>query len=480
MGFSLAYFIITEPSPTTTWQNGVPNLITWSKGLQDGVSTFDIELARLSQDGLIFVAKDGGPSLSPIRPVISAYTPFPSSNIKGKRLESLRARRACSRRLFPLVHQLYAWDHVFYFFTIHYPRRQRTYQRLASVARFFRADGHRVWGPQSDDGVCDDIPPFNEWCASGVGRRLVDEADCCRERGHGIVLLGRCVDSLVVLFYLCAHSCMHHGPHRILGCGGLIDIKATLYSRTLFSNNHLPGAVRSAKCRVAISDRSDSLGVPSLLRSSPHQCSSAETQREESATAEDVARAAVYRTVTEAACNGDALHCHYHSLRYDIVEYNGRSADNKNTSSTFSLGLETPPVEITENSACPTNAPSLINCKNVSRDTKKAVCAMRLEVPSCATEIGAESLRARHGLLRRGRLQLRCELIKYKAVEDILRVVPVERPFISRGQSGRLYSGMDFGEVESQSTPETRQIFAWRRMRIPTGSSPPTWRQDWI
>lgn len=53
------YFLITEPSSSTTWVNGAANLITWSKGLLDGITSFDVELARLSQDGLIFIAKDG-------------------------------------------------------------------------------------------------------------------------------------------------------------------------------------------------------------------------------------------------------------------------------------------------------------------------------------------------------------------------------------------------------------------------------------
>jgi hypothetical protein len=53
-----AYFIITEPTPSTVWVNGAANLISWSKGLLDGVNTFDIEMTRLSQDGLTFVARD--------------------------------------------------------------------------------------------------------------------------------------------------------------------------------------------------------------------------------------------------------------------------------------------------------------------------------------------------------------------------------------------------------------------------------------
>jgi hypothetical protein len=53
-----AYFIITEPTKSTQWLNGAANLVTWSKGLQDGIDTFDIELARLGRDGLTFIARD--------------------------------------------------------------------------------------------------------------------------------------------------------------------------------------------------------------------------------------------------------------------------------------------------------------------------------------------------------------------------------------------------------------------------------------
>ena len=51
--------MVTEPSTTSIWQNGVPNVIKWTKGLLDNIHAVDIELARLSRDGLIFIAKDG-------------------------------------------------------------------------------------------------------------------------------------------------------------------------------------------------------------------------------------------------------------------------------------------------------------------------------------------------------------------------------------------------------------------------------------
>jgi hypothetical protein len=53
-----AYFIINNPTDKSPWVNGATNLAKWTKGLHDGVFSFDIELARLSHEGLTFVAKD--------------------------------------------------------------------------------------------------------------------------------------------------------------------------------------------------------------------------------------------------------------------------------------------------------------------------------------------------------------------------------------------------------------------------------------
>ncbi|KAI0633145.1 hypothetical protein C8Q77DRAFT_1122202 [Trametes polyzona] len=53
-----SYFVINEPAKGAQWVNGAVNPISWTKGLLDGVRIVDIELSRLSQDGLIFVARD--------------------------------------------------------------------------------------------------------------------------------------------------------------------------------------------------------------------------------------------------------------------------------------------------------------------------------------------------------------------------------------------------------------------------------------
>ncbi|KAI9572309.1 hypothetical protein HD554DRAFT_2068872 [Boletus coccyginus] len=52
------YFVVNQPSTSTSWANGSPYPFSWTKGLLDGINSFDVELTRLSADGLIFVAKN--------------------------------------------------------------------------------------------------------------------------------------------------------------------------------------------------------------------------------------------------------------------------------------------------------------------------------------------------------------------------------------------------------------------------------------
>lgn len=47
------------PNTGTQWVNGIANPLRWSKGLLDGVNAMDVELARLSTDGLLKVALNG-------------------------------------------------------------------------------------------------------------------------------------------------------------------------------------------------------------------------------------------------------------------------------------------------------------------------------------------------------------------------------------------------------------------------------------
>jgi hypothetical protein len=52
-----AYFDIQEPQAGRQWQNGAANPVQWKKGLLDDIPSFDIEIGRLSVDGILFVAQ---------------------------------------------------------------------------------------------------------------------------------------------------------------------------------------------------------------------------------------------------------------------------------------------------------------------------------------------------------------------------------------------------------------------------------------
>ncbi|KZO91812.1 hypothetical protein CALVIDRAFT_567970 [Calocera viscosa TUFC12733] len=53
------YFIITTPSKGSIWSNNATNLVQWTAAVdQVPYGIFDIELARLSTDGLLFVAEN--------------------------------------------------------------------------------------------------------------------------------------------------------------------------------------------------------------------------------------------------------------------------------------------------------------------------------------------------------------------------------------------------------------------------------------
>ncbi|PPQ66410.1 hypothetical protein CVT26_011279 [Gymnopilus dilepis] len=55
---SANYFVINNPSASTQWPNNAANLVTWQKGVLDGVDMFDMEMARMSTDGLTLVARN--------------------------------------------------------------------------------------------------------------------------------------------------------------------------------------------------------------------------------------------------------------------------------------------------------------------------------------------------------------------------------------------------------------------------------------
>ncbi|KZT57615.1 hypothetical protein CALCODRAFT_434006, partial [Calocera cornea HHB12733] len=54
-----AYFVITTPTKGSTWTNNATNLVQWAAAVdQVPLGIFDVELARLSTDGLLFVARN--------------------------------------------------------------------------------------------------------------------------------------------------------------------------------------------------------------------------------------------------------------------------------------------------------------------------------------------------------------------------------------------------------------------------------------
>ncbi|KAG7450856.1 uncharacterized protein BT62DRAFT_540452 [Guyanagaster necrorhizus] len=51
-----SYFVIKEPQASAQWSNGAVNVVTWEKGVQDDITHFDMELVRLSKDGVTYIA----------------------------------------------------------------------------------------------------------------------------------------------------------------------------------------------------------------------------------------------------------------------------------------------------------------------------------------------------------------------------------------------------------------------------------------
>ena len=54
-----AYFIIETPGNGTQLVNNVTSAITWAKGVEDGIFGFDLEMTRMSVDGLYLIARNG-------------------------------------------------------------------------------------------------------------------------------------------------------------------------------------------------------------------------------------------------------------------------------------------------------------------------------------------------------------------------------------------------------------------------------------
>ncbi|GJJ09065.1 hypothetical protein Clacol_003287 [Clathrus columnatus] len=52
------YFVINEPSKSIQWGNNITNYATWTIDASNEISVFDVELGRLSTDGLQFIARN--------------------------------------------------------------------------------------------------------------------------------------------------------------------------------------------------------------------------------------------------------------------------------------------------------------------------------------------------------------------------------------------------------------------------------------
>ncbi|KAJ7490058.1 hypothetical protein B0H11DRAFT_2011573 [Mycena galericulata] len=53
-----SYFVVTGPQLNDQWANGDTRAVSWVKGSNDGVTSFDIEMSQLSTDGLTLIAKN--------------------------------------------------------------------------------------------------------------------------------------------------------------------------------------------------------------------------------------------------------------------------------------------------------------------------------------------------------------------------------------------------------------------------------------
>jgi len=56
--YASAYFIIESPVNGTQLVNNVTNVISWTKGVKDGIYVFDLEMTRMTVDGLYLIARN--------------------------------------------------------------------------------------------------------------------------------------------------------------------------------------------------------------------------------------------------------------------------------------------------------------------------------------------------------------------------------------------------------------------------------------
>ncbi|KAK0485284.1 hypothetical protein EDD18DRAFT_704250 [Armillaria luteobubalina] len=51
-----SYFMVKEPREGAQWSNSAVNVLEWEKGVWDGVTHFDVEMTRMSEDGITYIA----------------------------------------------------------------------------------------------------------------------------------------------------------------------------------------------------------------------------------------------------------------------------------------------------------------------------------------------------------------------------------------------------------------------------------------
>jgi hypothetical protein len=156
----LAYFVITEPTRTSQWVAGMPHPVTWSKGANDGIVMVDVELSRLSQDGLIFVARNGRTYFLSV--ALFANLTFISSR-KTRFTEYSITRCSTRRRLLLDIHKFHSWGATCYLTTLHHPPRfliPKYYTAITNL-QCSDGDGERQFKPNA--AVCDDVCRHREW-----------------------------------------------------------------------------------------------------------------------------------------------------------------------------------------------------------------------------------------------------------------------------------------------------------------------------
>ena len=101
-----AYFIIQNPGNSTQLVNNVANVISWTKGAGDGIMGFDLEMTRMSVDGLFLIARNGEYVM------IERYFPkshlyYAFSSIGPRRNQHILRKRSTRRRLLFPLYKLY-------------------------------------------------------------------------------------------------------------------------------------------------------------------------------------------------------------------------------------------------------------------------------------------------------------------------------------------------------------------------------------